>query len=411
MKNKTATLVLAGGRGKRMEVLCDLRPKPVLPLAGNVRVIDFSLSNCVHSRVSDIGVLVDYERERLADYLIGWNAVNSAARLRILPPTAGSYAGTADAVYQNLDYLKKRAADTVLVLSGDHVYKMDYRPMIAFHQQKKADATLGVFRIPIEETHRFGTVTTDGTGRINDFREKSSIAQSNLVSMGIYIFKRDALEKRLREDAREAGSLHDFGYNVLPRMVKTDRVFAYEFKGYWLDVGTVRAYYEANMQLLPARPRLSLDGSWPVLGDNTLPPAYNTSRNGSVINSLISPGCVIRGRVENSILSPGVHVAERALVKNAVVMAKASIGYHSIVDGCILDERVNIGDYCYVGFGAGLQSRDAEITVLGSDVTVPNRTAIGRQCRIPSGLGPEAFDTRLIPSGTAMAELLIEPEV
>lgn len=394
-----------------MEVLCDLRPKPILSLAGNVRIIDFSLSNCVHSRISDVGVLVDYERERLADYLIGWNAVNSGARLRILPPTAGSYTGTADAVYQNLDYLKKRDADTVLVLSGDHVYKMDYRPMVAFHQRTGADATLGVFRVPIEETHRFGTVTIDGTGRINDFREKSSIAQSNLVSMGIYIFRRDALEKRLREDAGEAGSLHDFGYNVLPRMVKTDRVFAYEFRGYWLDVGTVKAYYEANMQLLPVRPRLSLDGTWPILGDNTLPPAYSISQNGSVVNSLISPGCVIRGRVENSVLSPGVHVADQALVKNAVIMAKSSIGYHSIIDGCILDERVNIGAFCYVGFGAGLQPRDEEISVLGSDVTVPDRTAIGRQCRIPSGLGPEAFDTRLIPSGTAMAELLTEPEV
>jgi len=404
MKNKVATLVLAGGRGKRMEVLCDLRPKPILPLAGNVRVIDFSLSNCVHSRIPDIGVLVDYERERLADYLIGWNAVNNAARLSILPPTAGSYTGTADAVYQNLDYLEKQNADMVLVLSGDHVYKMDYRPIIAFHQRMGADATLGVFSVPLEETHRFGTVTIDGAGRIKEFREKSSIARSNLASMGIYVFKRDTLAKRLREDAGEPGSLHDFGYNVLPRMVKSDRVFAFEFKGYWLDVGTVKAYYDANMELLPTRPRLSLDGTWPVLSDNTLPPAYSVSQSGRIINSLISPGCVIKGRVENSILSPGIRVAEQALVRNAVIMTDVSIGYHSIVDGCILDERVNIGNYCYVGFGAGLQSKNAEITVLGSDVTVPDRIAIGCQCRVPPGLGPEAFDTRLIPSGTAMAE-------
>jgi len=411
MRNKVATLVLAGGRGKRMEVLCDLRPKPVLSLAGNVRVIDFSLSNCVHSKIPDIGVLVDYERERLADYLTGWNAVNTATRLRILPPAEGSYTGTADAVYQNLDYLEKQNADTVLVLSGDHVYKMDYRPIIAFHQRIGADATLGVFHVPIEETHRFGTVTTDRAGRIEEFREKSSIARTNLASMGIYIFKRDTLARRLREDAGEPGSLHDFGYNVLPRMVKTDRVFTYEFKSYWLDVGTVKAYYDANMELLPPRPRLSLDGTWPVLRDNTLPPAYSVSQGGNVINSLISPGCVIKGRVENSILSPGVHVAEQALVRNAVIMADTSIGYHSIVDGCILDERVNIGNFCYVGFGAGLQSRNAEITVLGSDVTVPDRTAIGRQCRVPPGLGPEAFDTRLIPSGTAMAESIAEREI
>jgi glucose-1-phosphate adenylyltransferase len=288
---------------------------------------------------------------------------------------------------------------------------MDYRPIIAFHQRTGADATLGVFQVPIEETHRFGTVTIDHAGRIEEFREKSSIARSNLASMGIYIFKRDTLARRLREDAGEPGSLHDFGYNVLPRMVKTDRVFAYEFKGYWLDIGTVKAYYDANMELLPPRPRLSLDGTWPILRDNTLPPAYSVSRGGNIINSLISAGCVIRGRVENSVLSPGVRVAEHALVRNAIIMADTSIGYHSIVDGCILDERVIIGDYCYVGFGAGLQSGSAKITVLGSDVTVPDHTAIGRQCRVPAGLGPEAFDTRLIPSGTAMAGSLAEREV
>jgi glucose-1-phosphate adenylyltransferase len=287
---------------------------------------------------------------------------------------------------------------------------MDYRPMIAFHQKMRADATLGVFRVPPEETHRYGTVTIDGDKRIKDFREKSSIARSDMASMGIYIFKRDALTSRLREDAGEPGSLHDFGYNVLPRMVKADRVFAYEFKGHWIDVGTVKAYYEANMDLLPLRPRLNIDGSWPVLGDNTLPPAYSVSQNGSVVNSLISPGCVIKGRVENSILSPGVHIGEQALIKNAVILADVSIGYHSIVDGCILDERVNIGNYCYIGFGVGLQSRRAEMTIVGSDVTVPDRTAIGRQCRIPPGLGPEAFDTRLIPSGTAMAGLVAERE-
>lgn len=405
-------MILAGGRGKRMDILCDLRPKPALPLAGNFRVIDFSTSNCVHSRIADIDVLVDYQREPLADYLARWQAVNGGAtRLRILPPAAGSYAGTADAVYQNLDYLEKQGADTVLVLSGDHVYKMDYRPMINFHRLMGADATLGVVSVPMEETHRFGTVAVDGAGRVMDFREKSSIAQSNLASMGVYIFNREKLASRLGEDAAEPGSLHDFGYNILPRMVKTDRVFAYEFKGYWLDIGTVKAYYDANMELLAPRPRLSLNSGWPVLGENRALPSGYASQEDNIVNSLVSPGCVIKGRVENSILSPGVSVAPQALVRSSVVMEGTSIGYHSVVEGCILDENVNIGSYCYVGFGAGLVPGNAEITVLGKHVTVPDRTAIGRQCRVRHGLGQTAFNTRLVPSSTEMVDSLVEYEI
>ncbi len=412
MVKKEVALILAGGRGKRMDILCDLRPKPALPFAGNFRVIDFSTSNCVHSLITDIGVLVDYQREPLADYLTRWHAVNGGAtRLHVLPPAAGSYEGTADAVYQNLNYLEKLGAGTALVLSGDHVYKMDYRPMINFHHLTGADVTLGVVAVPMADTHRFGTVTVDAAGRVMEFREKSSMARSNLASMGVYIFNLDRLAGRLREDAGEPGSLHDFGYNILPRMVKTDRVFAYEFKGYWLDIGTVKAYYDANMELLAPRPSFSLNSYWPILSENRTLPLVRASQEGSVVNSLISPGCIIKGRVENSVLSPGVSVAPQALVRNSIIMTGASIGYHSIVEGCILDEKVNIGSFCYVGFGAGLLPGNAEMTVLGKGVTVPDRTAIGRQCRVPSGLGPAAFDTRLIPSGTEMVDSLVEREI
>jgi len=412
MAKKEVALILAGGRGKRMDILCDRRPKPALPFAGNFHVIDFSTSNCVHSHLGDMGVLVDYKRESLADYLTRWHAANGGdTRLHILPPLENPYAGTADAVYQNLDYLEKQNADTVMVLSGDHVYKMDYRPMLNFHHRVSADVTLGVVAVPMAETHRFGTVTIDANEKVLEFREKSSMAQSNLASMGVYIFKLDRLARRLREDAGEPGSLHDFGYNILPRMVKTDRVFAYEFKGYWLDIGTIKAYYDANMELLAPRPPLSLNSGWPVLGENHTLPAVHTSQEGNIVNSLISPGCIIKGRVENSVLSPGVSIAPQALVQNSVIMAGTSIGYHSIVDGCILDEKVNIGNFCYIGFGAGLLPGNEEITVLGQGVTVPDRTAIGRQCRVRSGLGPAAFDRRLVPSGTEMVDSLVENEI
>jgi glucose-1-phosphate adenylyltransferase len=412
MAKKEVALILAGGRGKRMDILCDLRPKPALPFAGNFRVIDFSTSNCVHSHISDIGVLVDYQREHLMEYLTRWQAVNGgASRLRILPPLESPYAGTADAVYQNLNYLEKQGADTVLVLSGDHVYKMDYRPMLNFHRQMRADVTLGVAAVPMAETHRFGTVRIDATGRVTEFREKSSMAQSNLASMGVYIFKLDRLARRLREDAGEPGSLHDFGYNILPRMVKTDRVFAYEFKGYWLDIGTVKTYYEANMELLAPRPPLNLNSNWPVLGENHILPVTQTNQEGNIINSLISPGCVIKGRVENSVLSPGVFIAPEAVVRNSIIMADVSIGYHSVVEGSILDEKVNIGDFCYIGFGTRRLPGNAEITILGQDVTVPDRTAIGRQCRVQSGMNPAEFDTPAVPSGTEIIDSLVEYEI
>ncbi len=384
-----------------MDILCELRPKPALPFAGNLRVIDFSTGNCLHSGIENIAVLVDYRREAMTEYLDTWHAENGRhADLSVRPPLAGSYAGTADAVYQNLDYLARQDADTVLVLAGDHVYRMDYRRMIDFHRKIKADATIGVVRVPMAETHRFGTVAVGADGRINEFKEKSSIARSNLASMGIYIFDRDRLALRLVEDATEPGSLHDFGYNLLPRMVKTDRVFAYEFKGFWHDIGTVEAYYEANMQLLAPHTRFSLDNDWPVRRKSDIPPVSRLNNGSNIVNSIISPGCVIEGRVENSILSPGVYVGRQALVRNSVVMADTSIGFHSIVEGCITDENVRIGKFSFMGFGA--VTSNSAITVIGRDVIVPDRTAIGRKCIVRPGLGPEAFPGRLIPSGTTV---------
>jgi glucose-1-phosphate adenylyltransferase len=401
MENKAMALILAGGRGKRMDILSDLTPKPALPFAGNLRVIDFTTGNCLYSRIENIAVLVDYRREAMADYLTGWHVANGCrADLSIRPPRAGSYTGTADAVYRNLDYVARQNADTVLVLAGDHVYRMDYRRMIDFHRKMKADATVAVIRVPVKDTHRFGTVTVAGDGRITEFKEKTSIARSNLASMGIYIFDTDRLARRLGEDASEPGSLHDFGYNVLPRMVRTDRVFAYEFKGYWYDIGTIESYYEANMELLAPRSRLTFDGGWPVPGGNRIRPMSCSSHNGSIINSIVSPGCVIEGRVVNSILSPGVYIGAHALVRNSLVMADSCVGFHSIVSSCVVDEKVDIGKYCYIGFGAA--PGDPAVTVLGRDVTVPDRTAISHRSGVCPGLDPESYDTRQIPSGTTV---------
>ncbi len=401
---KALAMILAGGQGKRMDILCHLRPKPALPFAGRFHVIDFSLSNCIHSVITDIALLTDYQRSHMAGYLKRWNLINARSEsICALEPRTGSYKGTADAVYQNLDYLQRQDASRVLVLAGDHVYKMDYRRMLAFHEQVKADVTIGVVLVPIEQAHRFGTVTVDAEDRIVDFVEKARTPQSNLVSMGIYVFNKEVLSKYLAEDAAQPDSPHDFGYAIMPKAVKRERVYAFKFDGYWQDIGTVEAYYEANMELTCPKPSFSLDGSWPVFTEehSSMPPRM--SHQGSIQNSLVSPGCVVKGRVENSILSPGVWVEEQAVVRNSVLMADVFVGYHSVVDRCVIDEEVNIGKLCYVGFGAGLISGDWDITVLGKGSAIPSHTAIGRNCKILPNVGHADFLGSMVPFGTVVA--------
>lgn len=403
--NDTAALILAGGRGKRMDILCHTRPKPALPFAGRFRVIDFSLSNCIHSRISNIAVLTDYQRSYMADYIRRWHRSNAGSTsCRVLEPRAGSYLGTADAVYQNLDYLSNHNADTVLVLAGDHVYKFDYRKMLDFHRETDADVTVGVIPVPLEETHRFGTVTLDASGRITGFQEKSPISRSNLASMGIYVFNSRVLAKRLIEDANDPTSRHDFGHSLLPDMVKRDRVFAYRFEGYWQDIGTVEAYYEANMELTKEQPCFNLNSVAPVMTPEQFLSSPYINKQSGIINSLVSPGCVVRGLVENSVLSPQVWIGEQAVVRNSVIMGSTSIGGHSVVDRCVLDEEVKVGDYCYVGFSPGLIPGDWDITVLGKRVTVPSYTAIGRNCKIMPHIEASDFVTNVVTSGTVLSK-------
>ncbi len=400
---KTVALVLAGGQGKRMDMLCYLRPKPALPFAGNLRVIDFSINNCVHSRISDIAVLVDHQHVYMSNYLKGWYSDNlGRSHLKVLPPSKGFYAGTDDAVYQNIDYLEKQNADTVLVVSGDNIYQMDYRWIIAFHQAMKANVTTGIFRVPPEEIKRFGAVGVNATGKVYEFVEKPVRPKSSLASMGIYVFNKETLLTRLREDASDHKSSHDFGYSILPRMVKIDRVFAYRHKGYWQDIGTIEAYYKANMELLENKPSFSLSGERAILGDSNVLPIHIENREGHVINSIVSPGCVINGRVENSVLSPGVHVAEQAVIRDSIIMDNVSIGYHSVVDRCIFDEGVTIGKYCYVGFGFERTPGNRGITVLGKDVTMPDCTAVGRKCKVLHQVGPAEFVVQRVADGTVL---------
>lgn len=400
---KVSAMVLAGGKGTRMDILCRAKAKPALPFAGKFRVIDFTLSNCIHSEIENIAVLVDYQRQQLAGYLKRSCFVDLPRSLDILGPRLESYRGTADAVFQNLDHVARTGARLVLVLAGDHVYRMDYRKMIAFHEEAGADVTVGVISVPASESHRFGMVTRDSNGRIVEFVEKPRVSGTSLASMGIYVFDYRKLAERLAMDATDPRSLHDFGHSILPRIVHQNKVFAYEFSGYWQDIGTVSAYYDANMELLREKPFLCLNGNWPVLHkEGDLAPASVTGQ-GTVKHSLVSPGCHIAGLVENSVLSPGVVVEPQAVVRNSIVMTGCVIGRHSVVDRSILDEEVNVGKSCYIGFGEAANKESRGITVVGRSATVPPFTAIDRDCKVLPHVGPSDFTSKVVASGTVVS--------
>ncbi|MGD0352564.1 MAG: sugar phosphate nucleotidyltransferase [Dehalococcoidia bacterium] len=407
---KVLAMILAGGRGERMGILSYLRAKPILSFAGKFRVIDFVLTNCVRSGIGDIAVLTDYQRSSIESYLSQWQFMNgNHSNFHVLEPKVSSYTGTADAVYQNIDYLQRQSANSILILAADHIYKMDYSKMLAFHQKVEADVTVGVVSVPIEQAHRFGIVKTRNEGRIVDFVEKPRIPGSNLVSMGIYIFNKQTLLERLAEDAADLSSPHDFGHAIIPKMVSRDKVFAYKFNEYWQDIGTVEAYYRANMELTRQVPSLSLNTQWSILtqDDGSLPPP-KISGQGSVKDSLISPGCVIKGEVHDSILSPGVRVEEKAVVRNSIIMAETVIGEHSVVDRSILDEGVKVGEFCYVGLRTSRVPSDVGITVVGKAVTIPSHTAICSSCRVLPDVGPGDFVKHVVHAGTVVSQHLAQ---
>ena len=397
--------ILAGGRGKRMGILCQNRAKPALPFAGKYCVIDYTLSNCIHSQINDIVVLTDYLRSDMADYLNDWVAMNgNNKKMRIVEPGNGSYLGTADAVYQNIEYLERSNADLVIVLAGDHIYRMDYRRMIAFHKKMGADVTIGIVPVPLEQAQRFGIVTIDDKKNIVNFVEKPEFPESNLVSMGIYVFNKKILIERLVEDALTPHSPHDFGHAIIPRMVRKDIVAGYEFKGYWRDIGTPESYYTSNMEVLGSRPLFNANDGSPVLTrfDHLASPIISSQDN--ISNSIIGRGCVIKGRVENSIISPNVYIQEKAEVRNSIIMSDCYIGYHSIVDHCILDANVNVDEFCYLGFDGSSTGDSWKVSIIGEGVTVPSHTAICRNCKVQPFNGPDDFPGKVISSNTILSQ-------
>lgn len=392
---KIVAMLLAGGQGSRLGELTKSMAKPAVPFGGKYRIIDFPLSNCVNSGIDTVGVLTQYEPLALNAYLgsgQAWDLDRMNGGVFVLPPYVSQqsgewYSGTANAIYQNLPFIEQYDPDYVLILSGDHIYKMDYSKMLDIHISKQADATIAVLNVPIEEAHRFGIMNTDASGRIVEFEEKPKEPKSTKASMGIYIFNRDVLKRYLVDDTANEKSEHDFGKNVIPAMINGgQRVFAWEFTGYWRDVGTISSLWEANMDLLGTIPRFDLyESEWRIYSKSAVMPPHYMGDDSSVDDSLITEGCFVHGSVKRSVLFAGVRVEPGAVIEDSVVMPNTVIESGAIVKKAIIGENVTIGAGALVGCEK-LDSDDPYDNKLTGDITlVANSMCIKENERVPAG--------------------------
>lgn len=352
VKRDCVAMILAGGQGSRLGSMTQKIAKPAVPFGGKYRIIDFTLSNCYNSGIYTVGVLTQYQPLELHTYIgIGapWDLDRKHGGAFILPPYASAkkaewYSGTADAIYQNINFIDRMNPEHVAVLSGDHIYKMDYSKMLRFHKEKNADVTIAVIDVPLEEASRFGIMSTNENGQITEFAEKPKKPKSTLASMGVYIFHWQVLRRYLLEDYENAKSSHDFGKDVIPCMLKRkEKLFAYRFDGYWRDVGTVESYWQASMDLLDDEELFNLDDpEWIIGSENLDLPPHFVGETGKVSRSLVSEGCRIHGTVENSILFPKVIIEKDAIVRNSVVMPESHIGEGVEVDRTIVGNRTFI---------------------------------------------------------------------
>lgn len=415
-KKEALVLLLAGGVGSRLNILVQSRAKPAVPFAGMYRIIDFSLSNVMNSGLTKVGVLTQYKPLSLMRHLgtgEAWDFTGRSRGLKILPPHTGFkdsdwYKGTADAVRQNIDFLEKNPADEVVLLSGDHIYNMDFDAMLEYHRFKKADVTIGMMVVPLSEISQFGAGIIDGDNRVVDWEEKPENPRTNLASMGIYVFDYKYLLDSLYRDREEV----DFGMHILPRAIDNDNVFAYPFYGYWRDVGTIQSYWEANMDVIRRGSFLSPE-TWGIRTNveaegrsaDRAPARYGS--NAQVSSSMISAGCVIRGTVENSVLAPGVVVEEGALVRDSILFTDCVVGKNSQVDLAIFDKRVRVYAEAKVGVGTNHTLPNVEnpkhlytgISLVGKEAFVPSGVSIGRNCIINSQTSEDAYSAKSVDDG------------
>lgn len=368
-------MLLAGGEGKRLGKLTQNIAKPAVHFGGKYRIIDFTLSNCTNSGIDTVGVLTQYRPQELNRYIgIGkpWDLDRSDGGVSILPPYIRQkggdwYKGTADAIYQNMRFIDQHNPEYVLVISGDHIYKMDYERMLQYHKDRGAEATIAVIGVRWDETDRFGIMQIDEENRITEFMEKPRNSTSNLASMGVYIYTWSTLKKYLIQSAKNPASTHDFGKDIIPAMLEDDiLLYAYPFTDYWKDVGTIESLWEANMDLLDEEPRLDLnDRNWRIYSLSSNQPAQYIAPIASVSNSLVNEGCIIFGQVEHSVLFYGVHVGQGSLIKDSVIMPGSVIGEDVRIYKAIIGEGAVISDGTVVG-----SPESEEITLIGSNETI-----------------------------------------
>ena len=383
-KKECVAMLLAGGQGSRLYALTTKTAKPAVSFGGKYRIIDFPLSNCVNSGVDTVGVLTQYQPLVLNEYIgngLPWDLDRTWGGVKILPPYQGNtrsdwYRGTANAIYQNLEFIDRYDPEYVLILSGDHIYKMDYSKMLAYHKEMQADCTIAVIDVPIEEASRFGIMSTDETSRITKFAEKPKNPESTKASMGIYIFSKEKLKKYLIADEADPESSKDFGKNIIPAMLSAnERMYAYSFEGYWKDVGTISSLWEANMDLLGTKPELLLnDESWRIFSRHYAASPQYVGSDAKVDDSIITEGCEIEGTVINSVLGSGVRVCRGAIVKDSVLMGDSVIREGATVNYSIIDTEADVGAGACIGAEKAIASG---ITVLGRGVKIESGARVG----------------------------------
>jgi glucose-1-phosphate adenylyltransferase len=382
MKSKECVaMLLAGGEGRRLGVLTQKLAKPAVPFGGKYRIIDFPLSNCTNSGIDTVGVLTQYQPLVLNSHIgIGspWDLDRRNGGVTLLPPyvqTGGGswYKGTANAIYQNINFVDGYDPKYVLILSGDHIYKMNYATMLKEHIERGAEATIAVIEVPWEEASRFGIMNVNGEDRILDFEEKPQHPKTNLASMGIYIFNWDVLKEYLIADELNPNSSNDFGKDIIPTMLEEERrMFCYRFEGYWKDVGTIESLWEANMDLLSDEPPLRLDGDFRIYSQNPNQPPQYIAAQASVSRSLINEGCLVFGEVKHSVLFYGVHVGKDSLIQDSIIMPNVQIGKNVRIYKAIIGEGSVIGDNAVIG----VEDENAPITVLGESTVVADGTCV-----------------------------------
>ena len=417
-KKEMIAMLLAGGQGSRLGVLTRKVAKPAVAYGGRYRIIDFPLSNCINSGVDTVGVLTQYQPLRLNQHIgigIPWDLDKKNGGVTILAPhvkvgdSGEWFNGTANAIYQNIDFIDNNDPEYVVILSGDHIYKMDYSEMLKFHKEKGAAATIAVMEVPMDEASRFGIMNTEEGDKIYEFEEKPANPKSNLASMGIYIFTWD----RLREALIEDNSIHpdsDFGKHIIPKMLEEGQpMYAWRFQGYWKDVGTIQSYWESNMDLIRTLPEFDLyEDFWKIYTNSDHQPPQYTAADAKVEESLLSDGCEVYGEVYSSILGPGVIVEKGAVVKDSIIMAGTVIGEGSLIDKCVIDEKCKIGKNVQMGVGEDVPNElkpaiyNTGITVMGMNSIVPDGVVMGKNCVISGATVAADYPDGKLASGKSV---------